>query len=30
MTGAQVAELYGVDVDEIERIIRPSDSSRTA
>ena len=29
MTWAQVAERYGVGVDEIERIIRPSDS-RTA
>ncbi len=30
MTRAQVAELYGVDVDEIERIIRQSNSTRIA
>ena len=30
MTQAQVAELYGVGVDEIERIIRQSNSTRTA
>ena len=30
MTWAQVAELYAVGVDEIERIIRRADSSRTA
>ena len=30
MTQAQVAELYGVGIDEIERIIRPSNSSRSA
>ena len=30
MTQAQVAELYGVSIDEIERIIRHSNSSRFA
>jgi hypothetical protein len=30
MTQAQVAELYGVGVDEIERIIRQSNSTRIA
>jgi hypothetical protein len=30
MTSAQVAELYGVGVDEIERIISRSDASGTA
>ena len=30
MTQAQVAELYGVEVDEIERIIRQSNSTRIA
>ena len=30
MTLVQVAELYGVGVDEIERIVGPSDSPRTA
>jgi hypothetical protein len=30
MTQAQVAELYGVAVDEIERIIRQSNSTRIA
>jgi len=30
MTQAQVAELYGVSIDEIERIIRQSNSSRFA
>jgi hypothetical protein len=30
MTRAQVAELYGVGIDEIERIIRQPDSSRIA
>jgi hypothetical protein len=30
MTQAQVAELYGVSVDEIERIVREPNSSRPA
>jgi hypothetical protein len=30
MTSAQVAELYGVGVDEIERIISRPEASRTA
>ena len=30
MTWAQVAELYGVTVDEIERIINRPDTSRSA
>jgi hypothetical protein len=30
MTQAQVAELYGVSVDEIERIVREPNSSRSA
>jgi hypothetical protein len=30
MTQAQVAELYGVGVDDIERIIRMSNSTRIA
>jgi hypothetical protein len=30
MTQAQVAELYGVEVDEIERIIRQDNSTRIA